>query len=887
MVCIIPFFEDEFEITEFIYMIRSRSLFLLFGILVLGVLFSMSCSYSKQSSGKLIIDLNSGHEIQEGSSGFNVRIADKVWSYSHPDFIAAVHGLKPGWLRYFSGTMGDAFNGATGLYDKDYAWMFNHQKQYIKGYEYTQVKGPHRIIDLYELLGEVGGKLVVTINGFSETPQVAGEMARFCKNNNIEVEVWQFCNEPYFYVPQRNLYWWNDGYDYAAKMKPYADSIKAVFPDAKLALNCTWDGIWGFMKEIHQYQEENSAYWNVFSKHSYAPHVGKKQTFEEAYQRANSKIIEVTSPEAMDEIESYTWKGAPLLITEFGVWNTPLNGIFSAIYNAEYTLRQLHHTNAYYIASHEISNKYRPAKNYNNVINEAYRTGEKINTNELLTGIVKDDEGKALELVHEATNHSNYTWDVQIEGGAKVAGMKGAMVEALYARAFKGLDGFDYLLVTNRSGIYHDFSVMMGDKALSKKAQRTYMFSEQAQNKDVQVFTDQVQLDKLQVPPYSVVLLKWSSERPELPSVPRIYKSKITGKGVELTWWKRDNALKYSVSYGESPDNLNQSLLIDDAEINYCVIPNLPAEKTFYFGVQAINEAGISEQSDLVKLTMEIPKQPSIFKTAKRDTTITVMWQSVANALGYKVKVKANGFAKEYDANNVYGYRIEGLKYDVPYSISVSAYNGLGEGMASKSAVVTCKKQLPVPPRNISAKETKDGAVYLEWIIQDTINPGVKYRIYRGEKLYDYKPFAEGIEENHYLDTSVKAGENYYYTVKAYNADGECSFYPNTATVIQYDKVQNIEVTQIKQKEDGFEITVHFNNMKDKLVDAYGVALSDISYLNVEEDLFETTAVKEGSFVVKIPLNKLKKGSTYAIRGFIKTKVGYNYSMPPHQKFKF
>jgi fibronectin type 3 domain-containing protein len=868
-------------------MLRSRSLVLLSGIIVLAFAISISCSCKKQSSGKLIIDVNSGHEIQEGSSGFNVRIADKVWSYSHPDFIAAVHGLKPGWLRYFSGTMGDAFNGATGLYDKDYASMFNHQKQYLKGYEYTQVKGPHRIIDLYELLGEVGGKLVVTINGFSETPQVAGEMARFCKNNNIEVEVWQFCNEPYFYVPQRNLYWWNDGYDYAAKMKPYADSIKAVYPDAKLALNCTWDGIWGFMKEIHQYQEENGAYWNVFSKHSYAPHVGKKQTFEEAYQRANTKIIEVTSPEAMAEIESYSWKDTPLLITEFGVWNTPLNGIFSAIYNAEYTLRQLHHTNAFYIASHEISNKYRPGKNYKTAISEAYSKGEKINTEELLTGIVKDDEGKAFELVHEATNHSNYTWDVQIEGGAKVEGMKNTLVDALYARAFKGVDGFDYLLVTNRSGKYHDFSVLMGDEELNKKAERSYMFSEKAQSKDVEVITDQVELDNVQVPPYSVVLLKWSSDRLDLPSVPRIYKSKITDKGVELTWWKRDNALKYRVSYGETPDDLNQSVLIEDSDMNFCVIPNLPAAKTFYFGVQAINEAGTSNRSDLVKLTMEIPEQPTIFKTAKRDTTITVMWKSVPNAIGYKVKVKAPHFNREYDANNVFGYRIEGLAYDVPYSISVSAYNGLGESSASESAVVTCKEQLPIPPRNISAKETKAGAVYLEWITQDTINPDVKYRLYRGKTLYDYKPFAEDIEENHYLDTSVKAGENYYYTVKAYNADGECSFYPNSATIIKYDKVQNIELSQVVLKEDHYEITVHFNNMKDKLVDVYGVALSDISYLNVEEDLFESTEVNEDSFVVKIPLTKLKKGSTYAVRGFIKTKVGYTYSMPPHQKFKF
>ncbi|MCG8697648.1 MAG: hypothetical protein MI922_06300, partial [Bacteroidales bacterium] len=311
------------------------------------------------------IDTTLGHSIMLGASGFNVRIADKVWSYTHPEFRQAVHELKPGWLRYFSGTMGDAFDCATGLYDVDYAWMFKNRKQYDKGYAFLDVKGPHRIIDLYELLGEVNGKLVVTINGFTETPSVTAELARFCKNNHIKVEVWQFCNEPYFYVPHRQKYWWNDGYDYAVKMKPHADSILKIFPGAKIALNCTWDGIWGFMKEIYQYQQDSGNYWNVFSKHSYATHIGKKEPFEKAYRRGNTRLIEATSPHAMKKIEEFSWEGVPMLITEFGVWNKPLNGIYSAIYNAEYTLRQFQHTNAFLIGSHEVSNKYRPAKNKN------------------------------------------------------------------------------------------------------------------------------------------------------------------------------------------------------------------------------------------------------------------------------------------------------------------------------------------------------------------------------------------------------------------------------------------------------------------------------------------------------------------------------------------
>ena len=154
----------------------------------------MLCQWSVAQEGERVrgeirINSTNGHALIPGSSGFNVRIADKVWNYTHPDFKEAVRQVQPGWLRYFSGTMGDAFSAATGLYNLDYIYMMDHQGQYFKGHQFTAVKGPHRITDLYEVLGEVRGKLVITINGFTETPEMTAALARFVKHNNIEVEV--------------------------------------------------------------------------------------------------------------------------------------------------------------------------------------------------------------------------------------------------------------------------------------------------------------------------------------------------------------------------------------------------------------------------------------------------------------------------------------------------------------------------------------------------------------------------------------------------------------------------------------------------------------------------------------------------------------------------
>lgn len=854
--------------------------------LILLVSFISCIGAEDAIKAKIIIDTEAGHALEEGCSGFNVRIADKVWSYNHPDFRDAVHGLKPGWLRYFSGTMGDAFNCATGLYDKDYTLMFDKYKQYDKGYIYTDVKGPHRIIDLYELLGEVGGKLVVTINGFSETPQIAGELARFCKNNNIEVEAWQFCNEPYFYVPHRTRYWWNDGYDYAVKMKPYADSIRAVFPDAHLALNFTWDGIWGFMKEIHHYQEENGAYWDTFSKHSYAPHVGGRESFEKAYRRGNTNLIKATSPAAMQQIEDYTWEGVPMLITEFGVWNSPLNGIYSAIYNAEYTLRQLEHPNAFLIGSHEISNKFRPGKSYKDEIYEAYNDGNKIDTRELRTGIVKDDEGKALEILHEATNNSVYTWKTDVQGGAMVPGLK-EDVTALYARGFKGISGYDYIAITNRSDKFHNFEIEIDGQEFTEDVERFFIYSEVAKNKNVEMHKDVVNASNLAIPPFSVVLVKWASKDKYAPTKSRIYKTKITEKGVELTWWKRDLATKYTVYAGHSSNDLKKVVSIKGAENTHTVLKKLREGEEYYFAVEAENKEGKSELSDLSHIKYELPSQPDIFKVAPRDTSITLMWRSIPNALGYKVHIIAEGFDKTYDANNVFGYRISGLEYNKSYKISVVAYNGLGDGEFSVAHEAMCDDNLPLMPQNISAKQTKDGQVLLEWMINDHENTNVKYRLFRGEAPHDFTELEDGIDGNTYIDETVEKDKIYFYTVKSYNEAGECNYYPNVATLLKRDKIVNIDVKSVEREADAFVVTVAFDNIKTGGDFYYGITYSDVSYLNVEETELTTMDAENNEFVIRIPFSVLKEGRTYAIKGFVSTNGSPVSSMPPYKQVKY
>ncbi|MDN3666796.1 fibronectin type III domain-containing protein [Algibacter miyuki] len=840
--------------------------------LVLAVCILQTASMYAQKIEYINVDTTNGHAIKNGASGFNVRIADKVWSYTHPDFVASVKELKPGWLRYFSGTMGDAFSSATGQYDLDYIAMFDHQKPFLKGHRFVEVKGPHRITDLYHLLSEINGKLVVTINAFSETPEMVTELARFCKNNNIKVETWQFCNEPYFYVPNRNRYWWNDGYDYAAKMQPYAEAIQHVLPDAKLALNYTWDGVWTFMKEINKFQKTNGAYWNTFSKHSYAPHTGKKETLDQAYKRANTKLLEATSPAAMSEIEDYTWKDVPMIITEFGVWNSPLNGIYSGIYNVEYIMRQLQHTNTTYVAAHEVSNKFVPLVNKNNLLEAAFKNNQQIDTDTIVTGIHRDIEGKTLKIYHEATNNSNFLYKTDISKMVQVPGLKNTTANGMFVQTYKGNNGFNYLVITNRSGESNQFQVKVNGESLNETLYTSYIAADVLKTRNPDIQETEFKNGLITVRPFSVSVSKWKTNSSAL-TKPTIYKASIEQSGVKLQWGSVSMATSYKVFYGTEASSLDQSVVVKNK--NEVLIEDVQFGKSYYFKIQALNDAIESPISELVSVSFSKPEKPEIFKVSRRDDTVTLFWKSVANAKGYTINYRnENGKQVSIDADNVFGYRLEGFKDETDYQFTVSAYNGLGSGEASDKENVRVSSKVPYSPRNISAIKQSENTIEVKWHSQENVSKETSYNVYRGDKLHEFTKIATAVKDTIFVDRNISNGKQYYYTVKGLTDAGESNFYPNIATAFSAESNGKITIQVVETKEDGYLVKVKLNKIQISSKDAIGIIINNVSYLNVEDIKIEGTRRPDENkqFQAFIPLSKVKTNSNYTIKAFITTQ---------------
>lgn len=756
----------------------------------------------KVNSGKVIVSVNTnaGIPLNEGFAGFNMRIADGPWTYTHPEFKAGVKMMNPGFLRYFSGTSGDYFDIHTGQYELQ--WFEGTSSNPGTGgddgsqddyssipelYKWMEGKGAHRFIDFARMCGETGTKIVVTWNGFYESAQKAAQFARFCKNNHIIVDNWQFCNEPNFFVAPRR-YIWNDGEDYAHKMREIADSIKSVFPDANLALSYGWN--WGsstFAAQIKQYQNKNGRFWNNASIHAYPTHRNADAAFNDGFLTANKALDTNTSGSYFSAMAANTWTNAKLMITEFGVWNDALNSTnYSGIYVAEYFMRLSQQAQASMIGKHHIASAFKPVNKYQTEIMAAWQNQTPINTDALVTGYTIDSEGYGHYIVNKAFKNSSFAWKTISDNKEVVPKRDGGNLPAIYATAYKGINDRDYLLITNKTANLHDLNILLDGVLLNKKAYVEYFTDINPANSITATYTDSLTADLIKLKPYSVTRIEWLKESTAIPAplATRIYAVEHKQNAVSLKWWKRDIADTYTVSYGTSPGNYPQSVVVNE---NSAEITGLQSGTIYYFVVTAANGTGSSAYSNEVTSRTALPAKPVINYKHEDTGRISIHWESVPFANGYRVKYGTTPgvYTTVIDAGNVSGYLFRKMQNNQHYYISVVAYNGYGESESSDEISATPVLNRPWPPYLVNASENANGTVTLGWTPSDsTFN--AKFNVYYCPTPWNdsnYQLVGTNISGNTFTDFTSRSTGYHYYRVKAVSQVGESQFFSMIATV--------------------------------------------------------------------------------------------------------
>jgi hypothetical protein len=169
------------------------------------------------------------------------------------------------------------------------------------------------------------------------------------------------------------------------------------------------------------------------------------------------------------------------------------------------------------------------------------------------------------------------------------------------------------------------------------------------------------------------------------------------------------------------------------------------------------------------------PTAPQNLTAGAGDAVVTLSWDAPVSDGGSPI----TGYTVYRDGNLLASlgtpttYTDFGVTNGQPYSYTVTAVNGVGEGPASDSATATPSATVitaPGAPTNLAAAQARGRGIQLSWDApaSDGGSPITGYTVYRS----DGTVFNLGTVTS-YKDTQTARGQTYSYTVTAVNSVGE------------------------------------------------------------------------------------------------------------------
>jgi uncharacterized protein (TIGR03437 family) len=420
-------------------------------------------SASAQVSATIDVTTAGATPLNANFSGFNDEVV----------FPAAAQ-LSPGWVRYPSGSFSAAFNWQTGLMVPAWAAQFqgtNIGTLLAEGVPWTNGKGGGSFVDAANRANFLGAKLIVCVNAFTDTPQSAGQMAAFAKANSIPVAVWELANEPYFYTT-----FFQSGADYAAKVKPYRDAIKAADPSAVVAIffmdagNASSDPAWD--RSLAGYA---NPYWDAVTYHHYpAQSTGD---FSQWMADENAVLASKTSAYVTGHLAPLNPPGMKFLISEFlpsndglGTGTSVTDGtLYGAIYAAEYVMRMSSVPSMLYVGPHALtgSRGVSAANTHYTDTQNAYNQGTTIDTLALNFGFYTTAQPMGVAVLNGVLRNATEVDPTVVTGGATVTATGLGQIPALYAQAYTSASGQQSVVIANKGAAAHQVTIRVNGTPVS------------------------------------------------------------------------------------------------------------------------------------------------------------------------------------------------------------------------------------------------------------------------------------------------------------------------------------------------------------------------------------------------------------------------------------
>jgi len=470
--------------------------------------------------------------LNAGFAGFTTELLGTGVEYFDTNMQQIAASLSPGWLLFPAGTTGDAFDWSSGLTVQGWIDEIGAKGDLAASnlcqdtYRALIGKGGAMFTNFASMAANVGGaSIVVCVNGFTDTADSAGAFAQFARSNHIAVAAWELCNEPYLFKGATNFF--ANGTDYAAKMKPYRDAIKAADSNAVVAVffsdpalsGTAWD------KDLASY---TNRYWDAVVYHHY-PRWPANSTFADLMAMDNGVLVSNTTRFVTGHLMPDNNAGVTYLVTELapelgngdGTQNPPTSTLYGGIYVSEYVMRlstipQVSFAGSYQLVNGsgiDLTNKFW------NATTDAYAGGYVTNTVGLHFGYHLSAQVSAEAVAYGALNRSIavYATTVSPNGPAVPADTNGlTTIPAIYAQAYQGGNGKRYVLITNKGSNAVPLQITQDGAPVTNQFLETFLTGSDPSlvNADpplnnVIIRTNTV-ANPVTIPQYSVVRLEWA-----------------------------------------------------------------------------------------------------------------------------------------------------------------------------------------------------------------------------------------------------------------------------------------------------------------------------------------------------------------------------------------
>ncbi len=492
-----------------------------------------------QTSSNVLVSFTTTNAtpLNTGFAGFCTALQTSAVEYGDTNFQQMVATLSPGWLRYPGGSTEDAFAWTNGLTLTNWFANFPSWETNLlwPAAKLGNGKGGVKFSDFAALCQNVGGaKIVVTVNGFTDSSNSAGAFAAYAFSNHIPVAVWELCNEPYTLAGSGGLAagdFFLDATDYVAQMKPFRDAIKAAdsnavvaiyFDDAGYAEPNTWDN------DLEKY---NDKWWDAVVYHHYPSLPTSGVTFADLMALDNWQLASNTTARVTNYLIPDNNAGVTFLISEFnpargdgaGGQYPPTTTLYGAIYTAEYLLRmstlpQMQFVGPYQLLSNTGINQ---TNNFNNSVATAYNGGYTTNTAGWPFGFFLSAQVCGSFVANGALYHSIGVYPTTVGTNCPTVPAEDSSdnvtpIQAIYAQAYQGGNGKRYVVLTNKGSNAVPVQITQDGVALTNQFLETFVTGNDPSatnapppNSAVQIQTASV-TNVLTIPEYSVVRLEWA-----------------------------------------------------------------------------------------------------------------------------------------------------------------------------------------------------------------------------------------------------------------------------------------------------------------------------------------------------------------------------------------